>query len=75
VFTIYSDGITEALNQREEEFGEERLLEVMTLARDLSPSDIVTAVFENVRRFCGNQQRDDVTMIVAKCRSRDVNPA
>jgi serine phosphatase RsbU (regulator of sigma subunit) len=75
LFAIYSDGITEAFDQRDEEFGEERLLDVMTRARDLSPSDIVTAVFENVRRFSGNQQRDDVTLIVARCRSRSVNPA
>jgi serine phosphatase RsbU (regulator of sigma subunit) len=75
LFAIYSDGITEALNQRDEEFGEERLLDVMTRARDLSPSHIVEAVFEEVRRFSGNQQRDDVTLIVARCRSREVGDA
>ena len=49
-----------------------RLLDVLRRARDLSPSQIVTAVFEEVRRFTGDQQRDDVTLIVARCRSRDV---
>jgi len=68
LFAIYTDGITEALNQGDEEFGEERLLEVMTRARDRSPSHIVTAVFDEVRQFSGNQQRDDVTLIVARCR-------
>ena len=71
LFAIYSDGITEALNQRDEEFGEERLLAVMRDARDRSPSDIVSAVFEEVRRFSGDQQYDDVTLIVARCRSRE----
>jgi serine phosphatase RsbU (regulator of sigma subunit) len=71
LFAIYTDGITEARNDRDEEFGEERLLEVMTRARDLSPTHIVTAVFEEVRRFSGDQQRDDVTLIVARCRSRE----
>ena len=70
LFAIYSDGITEALNQHDEEFGEERLLDALRRARDLSPSQIVTAVFEEVRRFSGGQQRDDVTLIVARCRSR-----
>jgi serine phosphatase RsbU (regulator of sigma subunit) len=70
LFAIYTDGITEALNQRDEEFGEERLLDVMTRARDLSPSQIVTTVFDEVREFSGNQQRDDVTLIVARCKSR-----
>jgi serine phosphatase RsbU (regulator of sigma subunit) len=71
LFAIYSDGITEAFNQRDEEFGEQRLLDVMTRARDLSASQIVTTVFDEVRRFSGDRQRDDVTFIVARCRSRE----
>ena len=70
LFALYTDGITEATDHRDEEFGEERLLDVMTRARDLSPSQIVTTVFDEVRRFSGDQQRDDVTLIVARCRSR-----
>jgi serine phosphatase RsbU (regulator of sigma subunit) len=69
LFAIYSDGITEALNQRDEEFGEERLLDVITRAGNRSPNEIVTAVFEEVRQFTGDRQRDDVTFIVARCRS------
>jgi serine phosphatase RsbU (regulator of sigma subunit) len=72
LFAIYTDGITEAVNQRDEEFGEERLLDVMRRARDRSPSHIVTAVFDEVRRFSGDRQHDDVTLIVARCRSREM---
>ena len=71
LFAIYTDGITEAFNQRDEEFGEERLLDVMMRTRDLSPSHIVDAVFDEVRRFSGDRQRDDVTLIVARCKSRE----
>jgi serine phosphatase RsbU (regulator of sigma subunit) len=70
LFAIYTDGVTEAVNQRDEEFGEERLLDIITRARDLSPRHIVTTVFDEVRRFSGERQRDDVTFIVARCRSR-----
>jgi phosphoserine phosphatase RsbU/P len=70
LFAIYTDGITEALNARDEEFGEERLLDVMRRSGDESPSDIVAAVFDEVRRFSGDRQRDDVTMIVARCRAQ-----
>ena len=52
-------------------FGEERLLDVMRRARDVSPRHIVRAVLEEVQRFSGDQQRDDVTLIVARCRSRE----
>jgi serine phosphatase RsbU (regulator of sigma subunit) len=75
LFAIYTDGITEAINQHDEEFGEERLLDVMTRSRDLSPSNIVTTVFDEVRRFSGDRQRDDVTLIVARCRSREALPS
>jgi len=68
LFAIYSDGITEAQNHRDEEFGEERLLDIMTRARDQSPSHIVSTVFDEVRRFSGDRLRDDVTFIVARCR-------
>src|SRR5262245_3177642 len=51
LLAIYSDGITEARNQRDDEFGEERLLDAMTRARDQNPSHIVTAVFDEVRQF------------------------
>jgi phosphoserine phosphatase RsbU/P len=69
LFAIYTDGITEAVNQRDEEFGEARLLDVMMRASDQPPRDIVAAVFDDVRRFSGDEQRDDVTLIVARCRS------
>jgi serine phosphatase RsbU (regulator of sigma subunit) len=73
LFAIYTDGITEAINQRDEEFGEERLLEVMMRVRDRSPNHIVTAVLDEVRRFNGDRQRDDVTFIVARCRDRELS--
>jgi serine phosphatase RsbU (regulator of sigma subunit) len=71
LFAIYSDGVTEACNQRDEEFGEERLLDVMMRARHLSPPNIVTAVFDEVRRFSDDRQRDDVTFIVARCKAKN----
>jgi serine phosphatase RsbU (regulator of sigma subunit) len=67
LFAIYTDGITESFNQRDEEFGEERLIDSLKRSRDRSPNDIVAAVFDDVRRFSPHEQRDDVTMIVARC--------
>jgi serine phosphatase RsbU (regulator of sigma subunit) len=68
LFAIYTDGITEAFNQRGEEFGEERLIDTLHRCRDRSPHDVVSAVFDEVRRFNPHEQRDDVTLIVARCR-------
>ena len=68
LFAIYTDGITEAFNQRDEEFGEERLIDTLQRCRDRSPNDLVSAVLDDVSQFNPYEQRDDVTLIVAKCR-------
>lgn len=70
LLAIYTDGITEAFNSCDEEFGEERLIEALLTSRDLSPRDLIDAVFDEVHRFSAHEQRDDVTLIVARCLER-----
>jgi serine phosphatase RsbU (regulator of sigma subunit) len=67
-FAIYTDGITEAFNDQEEEFGELRLIEALRRHRALSPPEIISAVFDEVTQFSPHEQRDDFTLIVARCR-------
>jgi serine phosphatase RsbU (regulator of sigma subunit) len=69
LLAIYTDGITEAFNDRDEEFGEERLIDVLEAHRTLSPSDLVGTILDEVRRFSPQEQRDDITLIVARCKS------
>jgi serine phosphatase RsbU (regulator of sigma subunit) len=71
VFAIFTDGITESFNQRDEEFGEERLIDALRRYRELSPNEVVAAILDEVRRFSPHEQRDDVTLIVARCRKSD----
>ena len=66
IFAVYTDGVTESFNQRDEEFGEERLIDALRRHRGLHPNDVVTSIFNEVRRFSPDEQRDDVTLIVAK---------
>jgi serine phosphatase RsbU (regulator of sigma subunit) len=68
LLAIYTDGISEAMNSAGDEFGEERLIETLQRHRTFSPSDVVAAVLEDVRRFSPHEQTDDVTLIVARCR-------
>jgi serine phosphatase RsbU (regulator of sigma subunit) len=68
LLAIYTDGITEAFNSRDEEFGERRLIDALQTYRNLSPNEVVAAVFDEVRRFSSHDQRDDFTLIVARCR-------
>jgi serine phosphatase RsbU (regulator of sigma subunit) len=64
---LYTDGITEAFNEADEEFGEERLVAALQNNRNLCCSDLLNAVVNEVRLHSPHEQRDDITMIVARC--------
>ena len=65
VIVLYTDGITEAENARQEMFGEERLRTLISQSRALPPTEIITTILRNVRVFCGDHpQSDDITLMV-----------
>jgi serine phosphatase RsbU (regulator of sigma subunit) len=65
---LYTDGITESFNGAGDEFGEERLIGVLQQNRELSSRALMDAIIAEVREFSPHEQRDDITLIVAKCR-------
>jgi serine phosphatase RsbU (regulator of sigma subunit) len=65
---VYTDGITESFNDRDEEFGEARLVEALTRNPEMSPKPLIAAVVDEVRRFSTREQQDDITLIIARCR-------
>lgn len=65
---LYTDGATESSNEAGEEFGEQRLLEVMRRHRGLSSQDLIDAIVQEVRQFTRGEQQDDITLIAALCR-------
>jgi serine phosphatase RsbU (regulator of sigma subunit)/predicted enzyme related to lactoylglutathione lyase len=70
VLALYTDGVTEAFNDEGEEFGEQRLIETLRRNRDLSSEELLTAIVDDLQRFSsGDDQHDDITLIVAKCGS------
>jgi sigma-B regulation protein RsbU (phosphoserine phosphatase) len=68
LLVLYSDGVTEAYNDREEEFGEARLVQVLEAGRNLEISALLTKLLEEVNQFSAGKQSDDVTAIVARIR-------
>jgi serine phosphatase RsbU (regulator of sigma subunit) len=64
---LYTDGVTEALNDAGEEFGEERLLKAARQHRGRSLPELLAAVADQARRFSPYEQTDDITLIAAKC--------
>ena len=68
IFALYTDGVTEACNEQGEEFGEERLAEALLRGRDLSASELLSVLVDEVQRFSPKEQFDDITLIIARCR-------
>jgi serine phosphatase RsbU (regulator of sigma subunit)/predicted enzyme related to lactoylglutathione lyase len=68
VFALYTDGVTEAFDAAGDEFGEKRLVEALQRRRDLPAEALLSSVVEDVRKFSPQEQRDDITLIVARCR-------
>ncbi len=67
ILVLYSDGITEAMNDKEEEFGETRLEEVITTYRQESADQIIGKILETIEAHVGNvPQMDDMTIVVLK---------
>ncbi len=67
VLVIYSDGITESINEREEEFDEERLIDVVKKNLGRSASGIRDRIDEALSRFVGTTPPvDDMTLMIIK---------
>jgi sigma-B regulation protein RsbU (phosphoserine phosphatase) len=63
----FTDGISEAMNDADEEWGEERLIEVARAIRDDSAKAILEKIVRSADGFvAGTPQYDDMTLIVAR---------
>src|SRR6267378_2271228 len=67
VLVLYTDGVTEANNPEEEEFGRDRLVEAVRAARGLTGREMIEAVQRDVAQWTdGRGAHDDVTFFVIK---------
>lgn len=61
---LYSDGATDAINVKEELFGEERLAESINMHKDKTPEQILKSMKADIDTFVGEaDQFDDITML------------
>jgi sigma-B regulation protein RsbU (phosphoserine phosphatase) len=61
---FYTDGLTEASNQRGELFTAERLRKHIAANRNLSAQQLADELFETVKAYGNGQLRDDATLLV-----------
>jgi sigma-B regulation protein RsbU (phosphoserine phosphatase) len=64
---IFTDGLVEAENARQEEYGETRLLSMLNAAAASTPSEMLKRMLADLDLFVGNTpQHDDVTCLLIK---------
>jgi adenylate cyclase len=67
VFILYTDGVTEAMNTRNEMFGEERLIKLAGGLAGRSAAEVVGAIHSAVTAFAGKAaQHDDITVVAVR---------
>ena len=64
---IFTDGVVEAVNTADEEYGEQRLLAVVAGTAETTPADMMQRILTGLDVFVGNTpQHDDVTCLLVK---------
>lgn len=64
---LYTDGVTEANNNYEGFYGEDRLKHVVEMNKDKHPEEIIRAIKEDVADYTDNaEQFDDTTLLILK---------
>ncbi len=63
---LYTDGVTEANDNYNEFYGENRLKEVINNHKNEKLSNIINEINKDIAKFCNNEQFDDTTMMIIK---------
>jgi sigma-B regulation protein RsbU (phosphoserine phosphatase) len=70
VLVAYTDGVSEALNRADDEWGEERLKGTVRMSRTMPAKDLIRCIMEAADEFAaGAPQHDDMTLIVVRAMS------
>ncbi|MDH3216328.1 MAG: anti-sigma factor antagonist, partial [Candidatus Krumholzibacteria bacterium] len=64
---IYTDGVTEAMDEKREQYGEERLIQLTKAYGHLHPKKFIEVLERDIKEFTGgNAQNDDITVVAVK---------
>jgi sigma-B regulation protein RsbU (phosphoserine phosphatase) len=67
IFAFFTDGVTEAMNERDELFGDDKLNSILKNKSQYRSADIVNEVWHSVETFRGSaEMNDDMTLLIIK---------
>ncbi len=69
LLVAYTDGVTEARNGDDQEFGEERLRAIVNVSAHVRAQELSERIVQSVREWCGDvPPHDDLTLVVMRVR-------
>jgi serine phosphatase RsbU (regulator of sigma subunit) len=67
LFLFFTDGLSEAMNEQAELFGETRLRQIIEQSESLESDEIRDRILDSIRTFVGSaDQHDDMTMVILR---------
>ena len=67
IFVFYTDGIPEAMNKKNEEYGMKNFENIIIKEEKLSSAELLNSIYKDVRSFTKNvPQSDDITCVIVK---------
>ncbi len=64
---LYTDGVTDAIDQSEQDFGMDRLKDVLLKHADAGTDEILQSIMDAIHSFCGDiVPFDDITLVLIK---------
>lgn len=64
---LYTDGITEAYKENYQQYGEDRLFDIIRKNYDKTPKELVKIIFDDVQKFInGFEMMDDATLMIVR---------
>jgi serine phosphatase RsbU (regulator of sigma subunit) len=72
MLVAYTDGVSEARNEADDEFGDDRLVTLLDGCHNQDAAAVCAIILDAIREFRGSRQdQDDVTVMVVKAGSRE----
>ncbi|HPN30733.1 MAG TPA: PP2C family protein-serine/threonine phosphatase [bacterium] len=67
ILFLYTDGVTECINENEDQFGEDRLHNFIKKSFDMKLKDMRNSLIEEIKKFCGDRdQFDDISLLILR---------
>ncbi len=67
MLVIYTDGVTEAMNESRDQYGEDRLIQMVRDYGHMTPEQFIERLDGDIKRFtAGYPQSDDITVVAVK---------